>query len=267
MNDLRVNQTTARTLGENVTAFLTVLLVFAVAATIDAWVVGSIESAFSQNVFLRAISTIGAFSNAIVLALLTWHKTFETPNANQNKILLGAFGLELVILLLNAGLAVSGAIGVRDAVYLPMLRLVLIAAGMVVGIGALVAYRMADEHSAIQRMTREHAATQQQNEIEIALEKQRIMHNTQRAQLTKFQTMYERILNSDEIYSALQQGAIHQALEFGEHISGVRLRAATPPAPKSLPALRDPHEDSADFLAEMPTADAIKGNGNGSKRK
>lgn len=270
MNPNRLHsQPTERTLGETVTAFLTVILVFAVAATIDAWVVGSIESAFSHNYFLRAISTIGAFSSAIVLALLTWYKTFETPNDNQNKILIAAFGLELIVLLLNAGLAVSGAIGIQDQVYLPMLRLVLIAAGMVIGIGALVAYRMADEHSALKRMAREHATTQAQNEIEIALEKQSIMHSTQRAQLTKFQTMYERILNSDEIYHALQQGAIHQALEFGEQISGMRLRGSGSngqPKPQ-LPAPRDPHEDSADFLAVAPTLEAAAKNGNGSKRK
>ncbi|GIL15284.1 MAG: hypothetical protein BroJett039_04570 [Chloroflexota bacterium] len=267
-----MNKPTERTLGETVTAFLTVCLVFAVAATIDAWVVGSIESAFSQNYFLRAISTIGAFSSAIVLALLTWYKTFETPNENQNKILLAAFGLELIVLLLNAGLAVSSAIGIHDQVYLPMLRLVLIAGSMVIGIGALVAYRMADEHSVIKSMQRTHAATQQQNEIKIAVEKQNIMHNTQRAQLTKFQTMYERVLNSDEIYHALQQGAIHQALEFGEQISGMRLRGNNHSQPQ-LPAPRDPHEDSADFLADAPAAleAAAKNghgvNGNGSKRK
>ncbi|MCG3140703.1 MAG: hypothetical protein HDKAJFGB_01819 [Anaerolineae bacterium] len=260
---------TERTLGESVTAFLTVILVFAVAATIDAWVVGSIENAFSQNLFLRAVSTIGAFSSAVVLALLTWFKAFETPNDNQNKILLAAFALELVVLLLNAGLAVSSALGIHEQTYLPMLRLVLIAAGMVTGIGALVAYRMADDQSAIKRMQRQHAATLAQNEIAIAIKKQSIMHETQRAQLTKFQTMYDRVLNSDEIYTALQQGAIHQALEFGEQISGMRLRGHTAPGAQAARHYNADADAGADFLANAPNGMTLQsnGNGNGSKRK
>jgi len=217
-----------RTLGENVIAFISVVLVFAVAATIDAWVVGSIEGAFSGNPFLRAVSTLGAFSNAVVLALLTFVKAFQTPNDNQNKILLGAFGLELLILLLNAGLAVSTAFGINDTVYLPFVRLALIAAGMVVGIGALVAYYMADDSSIIRQRERTHAATIKKNEIAIAQKKQSLMHDAQTEQLSKFNEMYKLVLNSDEVYNAMKESAIQNAYTFGEQVSGVRIPRPVP---------------------------------------
>lgn len=254
-----MNDKIERSFGETLAAFIGVALVFLVSVTIDTWLIGAIEDSFSKNELLRTISAFGMYTNAAIFALLVWRKTFGAPNAQQDKLLLIVFALELVVFLANAGLAVSGSFGLHETQFLPYLRTVLVAAGMVLGIGGVVGFHMLDDHAEIERIKRAHSTQQVRNTLELEHEQSRIMQDAKLAQVARFRNLYERALNSDEVYDALRSGAVNQALEYGEHLGGIRIQRSNLPAPRRA--------ETENFLPEA-SEEAVRANGSGNgKRK
>lgn len=211
-----------RSLIEQIGAIAAVLLVMVGAFVIDSWVIGSIESGFSDDPLMHALANVGIFVGGAALGLLMVMKLFGTPNKAQEEILTYGFSAEIVLMIVNAGLALSKTIGVSSEL-LPWARVVLIAGNIVVGMAIVVMYFKKDSHAELMRLQHENAVETKKATLKTDLAVTQANSDAQQSQATLFNDLYKKAMNAPQIYQIMEYAAQQTALQFASRISGLHL--------------------------------------------
>lgn len=211
-----------RTLIEHFGAIAAVILVMLGAFVIDSWVIGSIEGGFSQDPLMHALANVGIFIGGAALGLLMVMKLFGTPNKEQEEILTYGFAAEIVLMIINAGLALSKTIGVSSEL-LPWARVVLIAGNIVVGMAIVVMYFKKDSHAELRRLQHENDVENKKATLKTDLAVTQANSDAQQSQATLFNDLYKKAMNAPQIYQIMEYAAQQTALQFASRISGLHL--------------------------------------------
>jgi len=234
-------ETHQRTLIQQIGSIAAILLVMAGAFVIDSWVIGSIESGFSSDPLMHTLGTVGVFIGGAALGLLMVMKLYGTPNKEQEEILSYGFAAEIVLMIINAGLALSHTIGVSSQL-LPWARVALIAGNIVVGMAVVVMYFKKDSHAELRRLQVQNDVDTKKATLKTELAVTKAQSDAQEHQAGFFNDLYKKAMNAPEIYSIMEYAAQQKAIQFASQISGLHLQQQFQTqrpdigAPQQLPA-------------------------------
>ena len=216
-------ETHQRTLIQQIGSIAAILLVMVGAFVIDSWVIGSIEKGFSADPLMHTLGTVGVFIGGAALGLLMVMKLYGTPNKEQEEILSYGFAAEIVLMIINAGLALSSTIGVSSQL-LPWARVALIAGNIVIGMAVVVMYFKKDSHAELTRLQVQNDVDTKKATLKTELAITKAQSDAQEHQAGFFNDLYKKAMNAPEIYNIMEYAAQQKAIQFASQISGLHLQ-------------------------------------------